>query len=100
MGENHLATLPAAAYGVVLLMAAIAYWILQGRIVASQGADSLLGKAIGADWKGRLSPVLYVAAIVLAFVSPWIAVAIYILVALMWVVPDRRIERVLTGKET
>jgi uncharacterized membrane protein len=97
MGEHHSATLPAAAYGVVLLMAAIAYLILQGRIVASQGAHSLLGRAIGTDWKGKLSPVLYVAAIVLAFVSPWIAVVIYVFVALVWVVPDKRIERVLTG---
>jgi uncharacterized membrane protein len=100
MGENHFATLPAAAYGFVLLMAAIAYWILQQRIIASQGEGSILKRAIGNDWKGKLSPVLYVTAIVLAFLSRWIAVAIYVLVALMWVVPDRRIERVLTGKET
>ena len=77
MGENHFATLPAAAYGVVLLMAAIAYWILQHRIIASQGEDSILKRAIGSDWKGKLSPLLYVAAIVLAFVSPWLAVSIY-----------------------
>jgi uncharacterized membrane protein len=100
MGENHFATLPAAAYGLVLLMAAIAYWILQERIIASQGEDSILKKAIGNDWKGKLSPVLYVAAIILAFLSSWIAVAIYVFVALMWVVPDRRIERGLTGEET
>jgi uncharacterized membrane protein len=99
MGENHVATLPAAAYGFVLLMAAIAYWILQQRIIASQGADSILKKAIGSDWKGKLSPALYVAAIVLAFVSPWIAVGIYVFVALLWVIPDRRIERVLSGRE-
>jgi uncharacterized membrane protein len=99
MGENHFATLPAAAYGLVLLMAAIAYWILQQRIIASQGEGSVLKKAIGNDWKGKLSPVLYVVAIVLAFLSPWISVAIYVFVALMWVVPDRRIERVLTEKE-
>lgn len=100
MGENHFATLPAAAYGLVLLMAAIAYWILQQRIIASQGEGSVLKKAIGNDWKGKLSPVLYVVAIVLAFLSPWISVAIYVFVALMWVVPDRRIERFLTEKET
>ena len=100
MGENHLATLPAAAYGLVLLMAGIAYWILQQRIIASQGKGSLLKKAIGNDWKGKLSPAMYVAAIVLAFLSPWISVAIYVFVALMWVVPDKRIERVLLGKET
>lgn len=100
MGENQFAALPAAAYGVVLLMAAIAYWILQQRIIASQGEGSVLKKAIGNDWKGKLSPVLYVVAITLAFLSPWLSVAIYVFVALMWVVPDRRIERVLVGKET
>jgi len=100
MGENHFATSPAAAYGVVLLMAAIAYWILQHRIIASQGEDSILKRAIGSDWKGKLSPLLYVAAIVLAFVSPWLAVSIYVLAAIMWVIPDRRIERVLIGKDT
>lgn len=99
MGENHFATLPAAAYGVVLLMAAIAYWILQRQIIASQGEDSILKRAVGNDWKGKLSPLLYAAAIVLAFVSSWLAVAIYVLVAVIWVIPDRRIERVLTGKE-
>jgi uncharacterized membrane protein len=100
MGENHFATLPAAAYGLVLLMAAIAYLILQQRIITSQGEGSVLKKAIGNDWKGKLSPVLYVVAIILAVLSPWISVAIYIFVALMWVVPDRRIERVLTEEET
>ena len=98
MGENHFATLPAAAYGFVLLMAAIAYWILQQRIIASQGEESILRKAVRKDWKGKVSPVLYLAAIALAFASPWIAVAIYAVVALMWVIPDRRIERVLTGR--
>jgi uncharacterized membrane protein len=100
MGENHFATLPVAAYGVVLLMAAIAYLILQQRIIASQGEGSVLKKAIGNDWKGKLSPVFYVVAIVSAFLSPWLSVAIYVFVALMWVVPDRRIERILNGKET
>ena len=99
MGENHFATLPAATYGFVLLMAAIAYWILQQRIIASQGEESILKKAIGSDWKGKLSPVLYVSAVLLAFVSQWIAVAIYVLVAIMWIVPDKRIERVLTSNE-
>jgi uncharacterized membrane protein len=100
MGENHFATLPVAAYGVVLLLAAIAYWVLQQRIIASQGKDSVLKVAVGNDLKGKLSPVLYVVAIVFAFLSPWISMAIYVFVALMWVVPDRRIERVLVGKET
>jgi uncharacterized membrane protein len=99
MGENHFATLPAAAYGFVLLMAALAYWILQQRIIVSQGEESLLKRAVGRDWKGRVSPLLYVAAMVLAFASSWFAMAIYILVALIWVIPDRRIERVLTGRE-
>ena len=100
MGENHFATLPAAAYGLVLLMAAIAHWILQRRIIASQGVDSILKKAIGSDWKGKLSALLYVAGIALAFVSPWLAVSIYVLAAIIWVIPDRRIERVLIRKET
>ena len=97
MGENHFATFPAAAYGFVLLMAAIAYFILQQRIIASQGKDSFLKRAIGNDWKGKLSPLLYVAGIALAFVSQWLAVSIYVLVALIWVIPDRRIERILAG---
>ena len=97
MGENHFATLPAAAYGLVLLMAAVAYWILQQRIIVSQGEDSVLKRAIGSDWKGKLSPVLYIAAIILAFVFPWLSVALYVLVAVIWVVPDRRIERIVAG---
>jgi uncharacterized membrane protein len=100
MGENHFATLPAAAYGFVLLMTAIAYWILQQRIIASQGEDSVLKKAVRHDWKGRVSPLLYSSAIVLAFVSRWVAITIYAVVALIWVIPDRRIERVLTGQES
>jgi uncharacterized membrane protein len=100
MGENHFATLPAAAYGFVLLMAAIAYWVLQQRIIAAQGEDSILRQAVRKDWKGKVSPLLYSSAIALAFASRWVAVAIYALVALMWVIPDRRIERVLTGRES
>jgi uncharacterized membrane protein len=99
LGENHFATLPAAAYGFVLLMAAIAYWVLQQRIIAAQGEDSILRKAVRKDWKGKVSPLLYSSAIVLAFVSRWVAVAIYAFVALMWIIPDRRIERVLAGQE-
>jgi len=95
MGENHFAAMPSALYGVVLLMAAIAYWILQQLIIASQGPDSLLQKAIGRDWKGKASPILYLLAIVAAFWSHWISQALYVLVALMWLVPDRRIEHVL-----
>ena len=99
MGENHFATLPSAAYGFVLLMTAIAYWILQQRIIVSQGEGSLLKKAIGNDWKGKLSPLLYGLSVGLAFVSAWIAIAIYVFVAVIWVIPDRRIERVLKGVE-
>src|SRR5436190_21011809 len=95
MGENHLATIPTAIYGFVLLMAAIAYYILERIIIAKEGRDSLLAQAIGGDWKGKLSPVLYFAAIPLAFVSPWIAGGIYVVVALLWLIPDRRIERKL-----
>jgi uncharacterized membrane protein len=98
MGQNHFAAVPEAGYGLVLLMASIAYWLLQHRIIASQGNDSVLRKAIGKDWKGKISPVLYATAIGLAFLSHWIAIGIYVLVALIWVVPDRRIERMLTAK--
>ena len=93
MGENHFAALPTALYGLVLLMAAIAYWLLQRVIIASHGAGSVLARAVGRDFKGKLSPLLYAFAIPLAFVSPWIADGLYVLVALIWLVPDRRIER-------
>lgn len=99
MGENHFAKLPAAAYGFVLLMAAIAYRLLQQRIIASQGEGSILARAVGSDWKGRFSPLLYASAIALAFISSWAAVAVYAVVALVWVIPDRRIERILAGKD-
>jgi len=99
MGENHLAATPTAAYGCVLLMAAIAYWILQQAIIAREGRDSLLARAVGGDWKGKLSPVLYLAAILLAFASVWLADALYLFAALLWLVPDRRIERILEQKE-
>ncbi len=99
MGENHFAALPTALYGVVLLMAAMAYWLLQTVIIRSQGKDSLLGKAVGSDWKGKLSPVLYVAGIFATIISPGIAQAIYAFVALIWLVPDKRIEKVIDDKE-
>ncbi|MEJ2217485.1 MAG: TMEM175 family protein [Gemmatimonadota bacterium] len=98
MGENGFAPLPTALYGGVLLMAAIAYWILQRAIVAGEGAESLLATAVGRDLKGNLSPVLYVLAILAAFVRPWIAGALYVIVALIWLVPDRRIERTLARR--
>lgn len=97
MGENHFAAIPTALYGFVLLMAAIAYWILLKLIIASHGEHSLLKKALGRDWKGNISPVLYAVAIPVAFWSRWISLGIYVLVALAWLVPDRRIERALTG---
>ena len=99
MGENHFAVWPTALYGVVLLMAAIAYYILQTAIISSQGRDSLLRRAVGQDWKGKLPPVLYVIAILVAFNSHWASKAIYVFVALMWLVPDRRIERALAQTE-
>ena len=99
MGENHFAAAPAALYGVVMLMAAIAYWILQQTIISAEGPDSLLKKAVKGDWKGKLSPVIYLAAIPGAFWSPWISLGLYVLVALVWLVPDRRIERVLVSKQ-
>jgi TMEM175 potassium channel family protein len=100
MGENHFAAAPSAVYGVVLLMAAVAYWILQQLIIASQGPDSLLKKAIGSDWKGKVSPLIYLIAIPTAFWSQWISQALYVLVAVIWLVPDRRIEKALAAKET
>ena len=93
MGENHFTTVPTALYGVVLLLAAIAYLALQQTIVRSQGQDSILKKAIGRDWKGRLSPVLYIVAIIAALNSPSIGQAILVIAALIWLIPDRRIEK-------
>jgi len=95
MGENHFAPAPSALYGVVLLMAGVAYLILQQRIIASQGPDSILKKAIRGDWKGKLSAVLYAVAIATAFLWEWASLAIYVVVALLWLIPDRRIEHVL-----
>jgi uncharacterized membrane protein len=100
MGENHFAAVPSALYGVVLLMAAAAYWVLQQAIIASEGETSVLKRAVGTDWKGKLSPVMYLIAIVLTFWSPWVAQAIYASVALLWLVPDRRIEHALRHRET
>jgi uncharacterized membrane protein len=98
MGQNFLAPVPTAVYGIVLLMSAIAYTLLQGAIMRKQGAQSVLAKALGSDIKGKISIVLYLAGIAATFVSPWVAVAIYVLVAVMWLIPDRRIESVF-GRE-
>jgi uncharacterized membrane protein len=95
MGENHFAPVPTAGYGIVLLMCAIAYTILQREIVAQHGPDSTVARALANDAKGKVSLVLYVAAIPLAFVSQWISDALYVAVALIWLVPDRRIEKTL-----
>src|ERR1017187_5424455 len=99
VGANHLAPTPVAVYGCVLLMAAIAYYILQHAIIRQQGPNSLLATAIGTDWKGKLSPLCYLAAIPLAFVSVWLADGLFIFVAVLRLVPDRRIERVLARRE-
>jgi uncharacterized membrane protein len=95
MGENFLAPLPTAVYGVSLLMPAIAYYLLQKTIVHQQGQHSVLASALGRDVKGKISPLLYAAAVALAFVDAWLSITIYTLVAVMWLVPDRRIEKVL-----
>ncbi|HEX4823934.1 MAG TPA: TMEM175 family protein [Candidatus Polarisedimenticolaceae bacterium] len=93
MGENHFAALPSALYGVVLLGAGIAYYVLQLTIIASQGPHSRLKAAIGKDWKGKLSPVIYIAGLIATSFAPWLAQALYVSVAIIWLVPDRRIER-------
>jgi uncharacterized membrane protein len=99
MGENHFEALPTALYGVVLFMAAVAYTVLQTVIIRQQGAHSRLAAAVGGDLKGKISALLYVAAIPLAFVNQWFSDAIFVTVALIWLVPDRRIERV-SGSHT
>jgi uncharacterized membrane protein len=95
MGESHFSQMPSALYGAVLFMAALAYWILQNQIICSQGKESILKQAIGNDWKGKLSPVIYVTAIVVTFWSSKLALALYVLVALVWLIPDKRIESFL-----
>jgi uncharacterized membrane protein len=93
MGENHFAAAPSALYGGVLLAAAIAYYILQQRIIAEQGPESPLKGMVGRDWKGKLSPFVYLIGIASTFFVSWVAQALYVLVALVWLVPDRRIEK-------
>ena len=99
MGENHFAAMPSALYGVVLLMAAISYWVLQQTIIATEGADSILKSAVGGDWKGKLSPLVYLVAIASTFWVHWVAQALYVLVALIWLIPDRRIEHALKQRD-
>jgi len=92
MGENHFAKIPVALYGINLLLAALAYYILQIQILKTHGTDSLLGRAIGKDFKGKISPILYIVGIAVALYIPWLAGIIYLLVAIIWIIPDRRIE--------
>jgi uncharacterized membrane protein len=99
VGNNHFEPTPTAAYGVVLLCAAIAYFILQRCIIKNQGSRSVLASAVGSDWKGKLSLVLYCSAILLAFAYPKVSNAIFVLVAAIWFIPDRRIERTLAKRE-
>ena len=99
MGENHFAPVPTAAYGVVLLLAAIAYWVLQRIIISSQGSESLLARAVGSDIKGKVSPFLYVIAIPAAFVHQAISGGLYVAAALIWLLPDQRIERIVAAGE-
>ena len=96
-GENEFAATPAAAYGLVLLAAAVAYYALQEVIIRDQGPNSRLARAVGRDRKGKLSPLLYLAAIGLSFVNQWFAVAIYVGAALLWLIPDRRVERTMAA---
>ena len=100
-GWARIISRPAAvgAYGVVLLMSAIAYWILEQLIIASQGPDSILRKAVGGDWKGKLSPILYAIAIAAAFWWQWVSLSLYVVVALLWLIPDRRIENTLRNAD-
>ena len=100
LGENDFAATPAAAYGIVLLAAAIAYYALERAIIRSQGGSSLVAAAVGRDIKGKLSPVLYALGIGLSFVDRWLAIAIYALVAVIWLIPDRRIERTVAGRRS
>jgi uncharacterized membrane protein len=100
MGENHFAKSTLTLYGIILLMAGAAYWILQSVIIASQGQNSILKKAIGKDFKGLSSPLFYILGIVLSFYNEWFSGAVYIFVALMWLVPDKRIERTIAASES
>ena len=96
MGENNFAPLPTVVYGLSLLMPALAWYVLQTAIIRKHGIESVLARALGSDLKGKMSSVFYVVAIALAFVSPWISLAIYALVAVMWLIPNRRIEHAIT----
>lgn len=95
MGNSHFAPIPSACYGAILFMASVSYWILEQTIIRTEGENSILKKAVGRDWKGKLSPALYLVAIAMSLLFHWIGQSLYAVVALLWLVPDRRIERVL-----
>jgi uncharacterized membrane protein len=97
MGENHFARTPTAVYGAVLLLAALSYYVLQNAVIREHGPESVIAHAIGRDVKGKVSPLIYAAGIGLTFVNRWLGLAAYVLVALMWLVPDRRLESHLSG---
>ncbi len=99
LSENHFAATPAAAYGIVLLCAALAYYVLQTALLRAEGSGSRLAAAVGSDRKGKASPLLYCLGIGLSFVDQWLGIAMYVVVALMWLIPDRRVERTLLGDE-
>ena len=99
LGETHHAPVPAAVYGFVLLMPAIGYFNLQYVLIRAHETNAILADALGTDWKGKISMLLYIAGIALAFLNPWISIAVYVVVALIWLVPDRRIERVVAKAE-
>jgi uncharacterized membrane protein len=98
LGENHFARVPAAAYGIVLLAAALAFFTLEKLIIRDQGEGSVVAAAVGRDLKGKLSPVLYALGIALSFVAAWMGIAVYTVVALVWLVPDRRLERTIRAR--
>jgi len=95
MGENNFAAQPVALYGIILLLAAVAYYILTQTLLRLHGRNSVLAKALGRDVKGKISPVIYLVAILVSFVAAWLSCALYVLVAIMWLIPDRRIEKTL-----
>lgn len=99
MGENSFALMTMAMYGIILLMSAIAYFILQNSILSVHGEDWVLAKAVGSDFKGKLSPVFYILGIASSWISSWLAALFYVLAALLWLIPDTRIERSLNEKE-
>jgi uncharacterized membrane protein len=99
LGENHFEALPLALYGFILLMAAIAYWLLQNVIIKTHGENSILAKAIGKDLKGKASPIIYIVAMIASFYVGWLAIALYIFSALIWLIPDKRIEVILEHQD-